>query len=317
MKYPLIFLLIFPFFLMPNESNASLWGFFAHKKINEYAIYSLPQPLQNFYKVHRDEIIERSLGPDRRRYSVPLEGRNHYIDLDSYGIKTVDSLPEKIGTARSRYSEDSLTSHGILPWILDSVFNELEEAFLSESWERVITLSAELGHYLGDAHVPLHTTHNYNGQYSGQHGIHALWESRIPEISFEDWDIWVERAAYINDPWIEFASTIFTSHDKVDSVLKMELQSTREMPNGKFSAEKRGFQLKRNYSKKFCALYESKLDGMIKRSLLSSVQLISSCWYTAWINAGQPNPPTKVSIEEIPKLDVPIVNSSNSRPHEH
>jgi hypothetical protein len=43
-----------------------------------------------------------------------------------------------------------------------------------------------LGHYIGDAHVPLHTTSNYNGQKTNQHGIHGLWESRIPEQLFDE-----------------------------------------------------------------------------------------------------------------------------------
>ena len=45
----------------------------------------------------------------------------------------------------------------------------------------VLRTAADLGHYLADAHVPLHTTGNYNGQRTNQTGIHALWETHNVE----------------------------------------------------------------------------------------------------------------------------------------
>ena len=47
--------------------------------------------------------------------------------------------------------------------------------------EDVLRTAADLGHYLADAHVPLHTTGNYNGQRTNQTGIHALWETHNVE----------------------------------------------------------------------------------------------------------------------------------------
>ena len=41
-------------------------------------------------------------------------------------------------------------------------------------------LRADLGHYLADAHVPLHTG-NYSSQRTNQTGIHALWETHNVE----------------------------------------------------------------------------------------------------------------------------------------
>jgi hypothetical protein len=58
------------------------------------------------------------------------------------------------------------------------MLNRLTRAFKEHDRERILRYSADLGHYIGDAHVPLHCTRNYNGQLSGQHGIHGFWESR-------------------------------------------------------------------------------------------------------------------------------------------
>ncbi|MGC6428813.1 MAG: hypothetical protein ACON4Y_05945 [Flavobacteriales bacterium] len=48
--------------------------------------------------------------------------------------------------------------------------------------EQILFICSDLGHYIADANVPLHTTINYDGQLTGQKGIHAFWESRLPEL---------------------------------------------------------------------------------------------------------------------------------------
>ena len=49
-------------------------------------------------------------------------------------------------------------------------------------------------YYVGDAHVPLHTTENYNGKMTGQKGIHGFWESRLPEINADNYNFFVLKA---------------------------------------------------------------------------------------------------------------------------
>ena len=39
--------------------------------------------------------------------------------------------------------------------------------------------SAVLAHYVEDGHVPFHAVLNYDGQLTGQHGIHSRWESEL------------------------------------------------------------------------------------------------------------------------------------------
>ena len=72
--------------------------------------------------------------------------------------------------------------------------------------------AADLGHYVGDAHVPLHTTSNYNGQKTGQKGIHAFWESRIPELSGGQYSNFVPTVNYIDDPQSFIWEAVLESH---------------------------------------------------------------------------------------------------------
>ena len=43
------------------------------------------------------------------------------------------------------------------------------------------------------------------------------------------------------------------------------------------------------YSRDFSTEYARRLNGMQERRMKSSIKSIGSYWYTAWINAGQPD----------------------------
>ena len=81
------------------------------------------------------------------------------------------------------------------------MLHRLTDAFKEKDQAKILKLSAEIGHYIADAHVPLHAHSNHNGQYTGQQGIHGFWESRIPELLAEkEWDFFIGKAAYHDKP---------------------------------------------------------------------------------------------------------------------
>ncbi|WP_276479782.1 zinc dependent phospholipase C family protein [Paraflavitalea pollutisoli] len=175
------------------------WGFFAHRKINEMAIYLLPPEMMVLYKPHSAFLREHAVDPDKRRYIVAVEGPRHYIDIDHYGTFPYDSLPRQWHKAVAKYSEDTLMRYGVVPWWIQTMVHRLTEAFREKDRNKILKFSADLGHYIGDAHVPLHACSNHNGQHTGQHGIHGFWESRIPELlADKEWDLWIGKAAYID-----------------------------------------------------------------------------------------------------------------------
>ena len=137
-----------------------------------------------FYKKNIEYITDASCNPDRRRLAVPEEAARHYIDLDDYGDSAAHKLPRYWKDAVAKYSNDSLQAHGIVPWHINNMYYALRDAFFVRDPQKILRYSAELGHYLADAHVPLHTTSNYDGQKTGQQGIHGFWESRLPELHF-------------------------------------------------------------------------------------------------------------------------------------
>jgi len=243
------------------------------------------------YKSNIDFITEHAVDPDKRRYAVPEEGPRHYIDIDHYGKYPYDSLPRKWNNAVAKYTEDSLNEYGIVPWWVQTMLGRLTNAFKEKNQARILKLSAEIGHYIADAHVPLHANSNHNGQYTDQKGIHGFWESRIPELLAEkEWDFFIGKAEYIKNPGDFIWQRVLESAAASDSVLKFEKDLTQQFPSDqKFSFENRNGITIRQYSTSFSNAYNEMLKGMIERRMRQAIYAVASFWYTAWLNAGQPD----------------------------
>lgn len=266
------------------------WGFWAHKRINRMAVFTLPPEMVGFYKQHLYYITENAVGPDKRRYAVEGEAPRHYIDIDHYGDSPFDSVPRRWSDAVSKYTEDTLLEYGIVPWWVHETYYRLTEAFRMRDPERILRLSADIGHYIADAHVPLHCTVNYNGQLTGQEGIHAFWESRIPELYGDDFDFFVGRAEYIDHPLDRIWMVVEASFNAKDSVLHCDRHLTDEFsPDHKYAYEQRGTMNMRVHSRQYCKAYNEMLNDMVERRMRQSVLLTGSFWYTAWVEAGQPD----------------------------
>ena len=266
------------------------WGFWAHQRINRLAIFTLPPEMIGFYKENIEFITQHAVDPDKRRYSDPAEAPRHYIDLDSYDKAPFDSVPRHWDDAVAKYSIDTLNRHGIVPWYINLMLYKLTEAFKQKSKWKILYYSADIGHYIADAHVPLHCTHNYNGQFTDQTGIHGFWESRVPELYGDQYDYFVGKATYIDKPLDYIWKTVLLSASEVDSVLSFEKQLTTTFPSDqKFTYEQRGQTMVRTYSVDFSAAYQKMLNGMQERKMRDAIISVGSFWYTAWVNAGQPD----------------------------
>ncbi len=271
-------------------SDIVAWGFFAHKRINRLAVFSLPPEMVGFFKANIQFITENAVNPDRRRYAVMGEAEKHYIDADNYGDSAIYKLPRYWTQALELYGEEELRKHGIGPWNAYHTKLQLTEAFKRKDAKAILRLAADLGHYLGDINVPLHTTRNYNGQLTGQYGIHAFWESRIPELLSDDFDFFVGQAKYIPNPQLEAWDAVIGAHLALDSVLNFERNLSEKFPEDKkYSYEERAGINSRVYSKAFTKAYNDMLNGQIERQMRRSIRMIADFWYTAWIDAGQPD----------------------------
>lgn len=273
------------------QLQAVAWGFYGHRKINYHAVFLLPPEMLLFYKQNIDFLAEHAVDPDKRRYAIPEEAARHYIDLDRYGTYPFSQLPRRWSDAVALYGEDSLQAHGMVPWWVQTMLRRLTAAFEAKNTLQILKLSADIGHYVGDAHVPLHASSNHNGQFTNQLGIHGFWESRIPEL-FADkgYDFFIGRAAYLSDPGTFIWDRVLESAAAADTVLREEAALTASFPaDAKFSFEERQGKVIRQYATRFSAAYQQRLNGMVERRMRQSVYAVAAFWFTAWVNAGQPN----------------------------
>lgn len=266
----------------------SSWGFFAHQHINRYAVFTLPDGMIRFYKANINYISEHAVDPDKRRYADTAEAPRHYLDVELYE-NTIDSIPEKWTDAVEKYGSVKMSKSGILPWQIQKSYYKLVDAFIARDSSKILIYSAYIGHYLADAHVPLHTTENHNGQLTDQVGIHAFWESRLPELFYKEYSYYVGKATYVAHPLTQAWSIVKHTHGLVDSVLSCEKElSTAFAAFEKQSYSKRKRIVLKQYSTEYSRAYHNKMNKMVERQMRGSISQIGNFWYTAWVDAGQP-----------------------------
>lgn len=275
-------------FFIPPVNN---WGFFAHKLINKIAVYSLPKEMLGFYKKHINYISDNAVNPDQRRYAVVDEAPKHYIDFDTYPDSVKLMLPKMFyKDAEAKFSRDTLLAHGIVPWQIQNMVYSLTKAFENKDSKSILRISADLGHYIADANVPLHTTHNYNGQLTNQLGIHGFWESRLPELFHTDYDLFVGKAEYEENVGNRSWNAVLVANKALDSVFVFEKELTLKMgEDRKFTVDERNGITAKMYSSKFSENYHQRLNNQVERQMRASIKMVSDLWFTAWVNAGQPN----------------------------
>ncbi|KAA9037285.1 S1/P1 Nuclease [Ginsengibacter hankyongi] len=270
------------------------WGAWGHKHINSAAVFALPDSMRKFYYNHIDFITEGAVVPDLRRALLndKNESPRHYIDLQDFH-EPVSSLPKTTKEAYAKFDSASLNKAGILPWYIQNIMEKLTAAFKKRNKSEILFLSAELAHYVGDAHMPLHTSSNFNGQLTNQKGIHALWESEIPELFGNSYNFKTNSAKYIPDVTAETWDIIIHTHSLEDTLLSDEKKVRKSFNAGDmYKKDATGnnilFYNQPIFSDEYAKQFNTAMNGMVEKQLRLSIQDVANYWYTAWINAGSP-----------------------------
>lgn len=271
------------------------WGTFGHEHINRASVLALPTELQTFFYNHIDFITQESTVPDLRKYTLndKKENPRHFIDLENFG--SLDSMPKTLEEANSKYNETFLQQNGILPWYIKTMMDKLTKAFKEKRKTEILFIAADLGHYLGDAHMPLHTSANHDGQLTNQKGIHSFWESRIPELYGNEYNYFVGEATYIENLDKEIWKIVFDSYRLADTLLLVDRELRKKMGEENiFEKDEKGAIKKGRFgqlyfSNEYAKAYHIALNGMIEKQMKKAIVATSSFWYTAWVNAQKPD----------------------------
>jgi hypothetical protein len=269
----------------------SSWGFLIHRTVNQLAVYQLPKQMQPFFYENMDYLVQHSVRPDQRRNQDSLEAPKHFIDLEAFGDSAAWKMPLEWTQALERFSKDSLLKYGYVPYWIVAMKEKLTSAFRTGEMDSILFYAADISHYIGDANVPLHTTLNYDGQLTGQRGLHALWESVIPEIELSQYRLYNgHKAKYLNRPELSMWEAVRRAHLLLNDMLEKERIVTKQFTDStKYRIQKRNGRDVKYYTTGFAKAYAALLSPTINYQLLQSSNLIADFWYTSWIDAGKPD----------------------------
>ena len=254
-------------------SPAPAWGPTGHKLVNRWAVDTLPPEIRDFFLKNRRFLEDHSSDADAAMTKDKHERDSHYIYLDKYGIFPYLSLPHSFDLAVKKYGSGHIHRDGMLPWQIGKVSLRLTDAFKAQNWDEVRVQAALLGHYVADAHDPLHTTQNYDGQMTGQTGLAARFEIRLVD-KFTNFFMFVPReASKIADPTEHAFDMVLESHTWADHIILADRQALEGLPD---------------YNEDYYDRFYSRVGSIVMRELSEAAEDTGSYWYTAWVNAGRP-----------------------------
>jgi len=265
--YPVISLILLSFILVS-------WGYKGHYAINTKCPESFPASMTAF-RVWADSLNQHGSDADYRKGSDPTEGPKHYLDIENFAeFNTTGRIASTYDSIVSIHGAYFMKSNGTLPWATLNMYDSLKLAFKQARWHKAMLHASDLGHYVGDGHMPLHLTVNYDGRETGQGGIHSRYESEML-------DYYLSPITNYGGDSVHFVSNvnkyifdyIYNSHGYVDSVLAADTYATNLAGN--------------NYSALYYQTLWSKTH-FTTRLLHDSSHSLAELIYTAWVEAGSP-----------------------------
>lgn len=280
-----------PFVLYVILVVTASWGFLVHKTVHQLAVYELPKEMVPFFYQNIDYLVSNAPRPDTRRNQDSTEATKHFIDLEMYGEQAATKMPMDWQAAQKMYTKDSLLKYGYVPYHIVYMKGKLTEAFRKGNKDSILFYATDLGHYIGDANVPLHTSVNYDGQLTDQKGLHSLWESMIPEIVIGNYNLYSDhKATYLKDPSVAIWGAIRRAANLVPGMLLQEKEVSKNFtPEQKFRTQVRNGRESKSYTSEFAKAYAAALKNTINEQLINSANLVADFWYTSWVDAGKPD----------------------------
>ncbi|MDI6641767.1 MAG: zinc dependent phospholipase C family protein [Elusimicrobiota bacterium] len=276
-------ILIFNFLIFTFSNTLFPWSYEAHRYINREAVKLLPKELRAGLSRYSVYLSSHSIDPDEWKKFIPGEKYRHYIDLDYYDEYPFKEVPRVYDEIVAKYGRNKVLHYGTVPWTIVEYFNISTELMKSSHTFSYALLSlAALGHYVADAHQPLHTTMNYDGQYTDNNGIHFRYEWYMLDRYIDKLYIAPAKIYYVKDVLNFTFNFIIDAYSKISTILDTDTKHKDIfIPDPVEYYE---------------LLWEDTRKITIEQ-INNAVVNLASLWYTAWVNAGKPTipkiPPTE------------------------
>lgn len=264
----------FPVTLLTLAAVTALgWGTVGHLFINTQAVNNLPASMSVFINAGAYFGAHAS-DADTRKGKDPAEGPKHFIDIDWY--PSFQDITANVDSLNGLYGSSTVSSHGLLPWATVQTYDSLVAALRRGSMAGAESIAADLGHYVGDGHQPLHVAVNYDGQQTGNDGIHSRYETTIINTYASNLSVTPVPAVYVPDKFSFVMAYLLVSNSLVDSILRGD--------NGaKFASGWNG-------SGSAPAAYTAELWNETRSVTLGEMRgatvALADLWFSAWVDAG-------------------------------
>ena len=260
---------------------ASAWGFAGHQLIMKRAIALLPPELKPLFERHRDEVVIRVKDPDLWRNAGWEDDPNHFVDfgMKELGEYPFAALPREYGAALEKFGPSLLNRIGKLPWREAEEFGNLRRGFEGFTREGryaqgdVVLFAAVASHYIQDAHQPFHASNNYDGQLSGNTGIHARFESDLIERFESRLTLTPPAPRAITNPRDAAFDVLLASYKLVDPILKADTESVTG---------------KDTYDDDYYEKFFTKVRPLLEQRLSAAIAATAGVIIGAWEQAGRP-----------------------------
>jgi len=273
LEVPLMLLLLFVQRPVPGLA----WGDRGHQLINAAAVDNLPQPLRAYFRARKVYLVEHASDPDLLAHDDPAERPHHYTDLDADDTYPFPRLRQQFVLEKALPKPWQLRN-GDSIWQIERFTVRLADSLRRRRWDEADRDAVFAAHYAADLTQPLHTVINYDGQLTGQRGVHARFETDLVNALSGGWRLEPQPATFEAD----LRARIFEEAIASFSCRNLVFASDHIAVSGRTYLDPR-----------YTAAFYKLAGPLAEKRLTAGASFVSSLWYTAWVRAGKPPLPGK------------------------
>ena len=264
------------------------WGYDGHRRINYIASKQINGPFGQFLKQNSEPLKWYAVTPDYNKKIDKEEFHKHFIDSDFYDDYPFDNIPKNYSTLVSKYGEDNIKKYGIAPWTIKETSDRIIDLLKRNQFEEAVYNMGVLGHYISDLHMPLHTVINYDGQFSGNEGIHKRWELHLVNKYIKNIKP-VGEIETVEDPWTFSMKIVKESFKAHHLILEADTKARKLLT--KEQAEKLKSYETLSFEKPYLDVLFAETGDLLRDRLGRAVIRLASIWKYCWEEAGKPELP--------------------------
>jgi hypothetical protein len=283
------------FVLLPAAAFG--WGDDSHRAAVRGALAVLPAEMGQFFQVNSRFIVEHSTDPDYIPDRTVEQKAEHFFDLDLYDVPPSE-IPRDRSADEKRFGRDVVIERGLLPWAVEREYQRLVAALTSKDWQEARLAAAHLSHFTADATMPLHATSNYDGQRTGNLGIHGRIEWELVPRYLGGKIIPADGPAIIHDH-VEWEELIYDRIAWAFEEIESGLALVDDINQADLACRKETVL----DSEEYYAALNRRIGPMLERRLRAAATAIAKLYHTAWVEAGRPAMPPARAVMVL--LDVP------------